>query len=186
MSGSSEARRITETRIVQIGTHIKVRDFDQSMAFYTGLGFPLLRRFGPGTEMPEKYRGAVFQVGSAYLEIAEGHKPIKPEVFLERIQSSKVSLLVNVESLQPLIAACRRHDIPILVPPRRFPWGQIELVVRDPDGLILSFSAPDEPDELLALEGLFEVPVERQEPDYTEAQLAALQNRSGPVAADQE
>jgi catechol 2,3-dioxygenase-like lactoylglutathione lyase family enzyme len=170
---------MSEIRYGQIGAHIKVRDFDQSMAFYSALGFPLLRRFGPGTEMPESYRGAVFQVGDAFLEIAEGHKPINPEVFLETITSSKISLLINVESLMPLVDACRRNKIEILVPPRRFQWGQIELVIKDPDGLILSFSTPDKPSETQALEPMFEAPLERDQPDYTEAHLAALRERLG-------
>ncbi len=169
---------MTDIRYKQLGTHLKVKDFDRSVAFYDAFGFHKAREFGPGTDAPETYRGVIYEIGDAYLELAEGHKPVKPEVFEERIVSSKFSMLVNVGSLVPVVGACREHEIDVVVPPRRFHWGQIEMVLRDPDGLVLAFSSPDTEEEVQALEPLFDLPVDREEPDYTGAHVEAIGRRA--------
>lgn len=139
--------------INNIGMHIKVSDFVKSKAFYDALGFKKVFEYGPDKKFvknkqgqlisaPEAYHGVTYQVGDARLEIADGHRAVKPEVFKEKISSSKTSLMVNVDSIGKLIKRCGKAKIPLTVGPRHFYWGTLEVVIKDPDGLVLVFIAP--------------------------------------------
>ncbi len=123
----------------QVGINLKVKDFAKSQAFYDTFGFKKVLEFGPDLEEHSKFRGMFYEVGNTLLEISEGHMAVKPEVFASPVQNSKVSLMVYVEFLIPVLEICDANGIEISVPPRQFPWGQIGVVVKDPDGLIVAF-----------------------------------------------
>lgn len=125
-----------------IGTHIKVKDFERSKAFYKALGFRQVFAYGPTRIVKEDYNGVVFEHHGCKLEIAEGHRAVNPEVFQEQVRSSKISLMIFVDSLEGILARCRKAKIPIAVGPRHFYWGTLELIVKDPDGVVLVFIAP--------------------------------------------
>jgi catechol 2,3-dioxygenase-like lactoylglutathione lyase family enzyme len=156
--------------IVGLGIHIKVADFDKSRAFYEALGFRPVFAYGSEefrqslpSELPsafEHYRGMSFAIGnSAELEIAEGHIAVADsDVFRQTITSPKVSAMVKVESLVPLL----QGGVPsISYPVRRYYWNTVEAAFRDPDGFVLVFIAPFSDSELEAVKGL--VPVETVE-----------------------
>ncbi len=133
----------------KFGIHIKVKNFDKSYKFYKYLGFKEIFAYGPKkfTEKlpksinpaPEKYRGVTFEIGNALLEIGEDHIAVKKEVFRETVKSSKVSAMIDVDSIDKLIAQCKKCEIEIAVPPKTFPWGTREVVIKDPDGFVLVF-----------------------------------------------
>lgn len=135
--------------ITKFGIHIKVSNLDRSYKFYKSLGFKEVFAYGPkdflGTldksisTAPEKYRGIVFELGDRPFEIADGHLAVKPGVFKEPITSSKVSVMLHVDSLSTILNACKEYNIEIAVPPRKFHWGTAELVIKDPDGFVLVF-----------------------------------------------
>lgn len=125
-----------------IGTHIKVANFNTSLVFYKALGFKQVFRYGPGQPVEETYNGVIFEHDGCKLEIADGHKAVKPSVFQEKISSSKISLMINVSSLRYIQTRARKAKIEIAVPPRKYPWGTEELVIKDPDGVVLVFIAP--------------------------------------------
>lgn len=79
------------------GVHIKTKDFSKSLAFYQNVGFSLIFRYGPDQEVKEDYQGATFEVGSMLLEIADGHRGVKPEVFQQDVTSSKISLMIQID-----------------------------------------------------------------------------------------
>lgn len=122
--------------------HIKVADFEKSKLFYTQLGFKKVFEYGPGTSIPEDYSGIVFEHGGCKLELADGHRAVKKEVFTEKLRSSKISLMIQVNSLKKVIDICRKYSITIAVPPRHYYWGTLELVIKDPDGTVLVFICP--------------------------------------------
>ncbi|MBP9817837.1 VOC family protein [Candidatus Shapirobacteria bacterium] len=124
-----------------LGVHIKVKDFARSEKFYKDLGFEKVFEYGPNKSVVEDYSGAVFDVGGAQLEIADGHRAVKKEVFSETVKSSKISLMIGVEKLSNVIEVCNKVEIDIAVKPRHYYWGKLELVIRDPDGVILVFWA---------------------------------------------
>ena len=124
------------------GVHIKVNNFEKSLKFYTSLGFIKVFEYGPGKSVEEKYHGAVFEHGEFKFEIADGHRAVKPEVFNEQVKSSKISLMLYVGSLEEIIKKCEKNKINIVVPPRHYYWGTLELVIKDPDGVVLVFIAP--------------------------------------------
>lgn len=124
-----------------LGVHIKVKDFARSERFYTDLGFKKVFEYGPDKNVVEDYSGVVFDIGGAQLEIANGHRAVNGEVFKETVKSSKVSLMVGVEKLSDVIEVCNKVGIDIAVKPRHYYWGKLELVIRDPDGVILVFWA---------------------------------------------
>jgi len=128
--------------IKSAGVHIKVNNFGKSLKFYNSLGFIKVFEYGPGKSVEEKYHGVVFEHGGCKLEIADGHRGVKPEVFKELVKSSKISLMVYVDSLEEIIKKCEKNKINIAVPPRHYYWGTLELVIKDPDGVVMVFIAP--------------------------------------------
>ena len=134
-----------------IGVHIKVADFAKSLQFYESMRFNKVFEYGPDKEIKEDYSGATFEIGSAKLEIANGHRAVKPDVFNQKIKSSKTSLMVNVNTLSEVIALCQKNKIEIAVSPRHYYWGTLEMVIKDPDGLVLVFIAPYSAEEALKI-----------------------------------
>lgn len=130
------------TNITGLGVHIKVKNFPQSLAFYKALGFKQIFAYGPHQKVREDYNGVVFEHGGAKLEIAEGHRAVKPSVFSQSVRSSKISLMIHVKSLRQTIRLCQKAGIPIAVAPRHYYWGTLELVVKDPDSTVLVFITP--------------------------------------------
>lgn len=139
--------------IQTIGTHIKVADFAKSVRFYEMLGFTKVFEYGPNktfqkdangnlVSAPESYRGMTFSHGGCKLEIADGHRAVKPEVFKEKVKSSKISLMILVDSISGLLDRCKKANIPLAVGPRHYYWGTLEVVLKDPDGVVLVFIAP--------------------------------------------
>jgi uncharacterized glyoxalase superfamily protein PhnB len=133
--------------ITGIGTHIKVKDFQKSKWFYKTLGFQQVFIYGPNETVKEHYNGIVFAVGNAKLEIGEGHVAVKPEVRMETVKSSKISLMINVDNINDLLDICKQHNIDVAVGPRHYYWNTIEVVLIDPDGVRLVFIAPYTPEE---------------------------------------
>lgn len=129
-------------KINNIGIHIKVKDFKKSKLFYDRLGFKKIFEYGPNKKVKEDYNGVVYQHGGGKLELADGHRAVKPKVFKESVASSKISLMINVESVASIINSCKSRDIPIAVGPRHYYWGTLEVVVKDPDGVVLVFISP--------------------------------------------
>ena len=128
-----------EIAITALGVHIKVADLTRSQAIYENFGFRQLGAF------PD---GVIYGVGGvALLELNASHPAVAAEIFQSHITTAKTSLMVRVPSLVPILMAAERAGISIAVPPRRFPWKTIELVVRDPDGFVVVFIAPDTEDE---------------------------------------
>lgn len=128
--------------IKSIGVHIKASDFKKSSAFYKNLGFQKIFEYGPNKKVKEDYNGAVYEYGGGKLELADGHRAVKPSVFKEKVTSSKISLMINVESITDIIGRCKTHGISLAVGPRHYYWGTLELVVKDPDGVVLVFISP--------------------------------------------
>lgn len=133
--------------IKSIGTHIKAKDYKVSRAFYEGFGFPVIFEYGPDKEVKEEYSGVTFAVGAAKLEIADGHIAVKPETFKEPVESSKVSLMIEVESLAEIIVRAEKMGLSPTTPVRHYYWGKLEVVYRDPDGVIVVFTQPYNPDD---------------------------------------
>ncbi len=125
-----------------IGTHIKVKDFAKSKTFYLGLGFTPIFEYGPDQKVKEDYNGITFALGAGKLEIADGHRAVKPEVFKELIKSSKMSLMIEVDSIGEIVARAHKMGIDPTTPIRHYYWGKLEVVFRDPDGVILVFAEP--------------------------------------------
>src|SRR6185369_7590197 len=99
-----------------LGIHLKVKDIKASREFYEKIGFKPV--FGYGSEefrktlpsdcpsAPEQYQGVTYKiVDGAEFEIADGHIAVKKEVFTEAISSSKVSGMIKVKSVVPIIKA---------------------------------------------------------------------------------
>jgi len=156
-----------------MGTHIKVKDFQKSQDFYAKiLQMPKIFEYGPqfkevtDQHAPEVYQGMIFDTGAGILEIANGHRSVKKDVHSEEIQSSKVSAVIQVKSLVPVINQCKENNVSLAVEPRRFYWGTIELVLLDPDGYRLVIVAQNTPEEAEAVNKLTRADIDRKTPDY--------------------
>lgn len=128
--------------IKAIGTHIKVNNFEKSLKFYTSLGFTKVFEYGPTKQVKEDYSGAVFEHGGGKIEIADGHRAVKPEVFKQVVPSSKISLMIETDDIEDIIKKCEKAGINLAVDPRHYYWGKLETVIKDPDGTILVFTMP--------------------------------------------
>ena len=85
------------------------------------------------------------------MEIADGHRAVKAATFKEHINSSKISLMIKVDSLETIVNLCRKNKIDIAVSPRHYYWGTLEMVIKDPDGAVLVFIAPYTPESAKTL-----------------------------------
>jgi catechol 2,3-dioxygenase-like lactoylglutathione lyase family enzyme len=141
--------------ITKFGIHIKVKDINKSYNFYKSFGLKAIFTYGntkwigkikkdfPNTpNAPEKYEGVTFDIGTAVLEIANGHICVKPEVFKLDITSSKISAMVDADSIDEIVKICKKNNYKIAVGPKEFYWGTREVVIKDPDGFVLVFREP--------------------------------------------
>lgn len=134
---------------IKFGIHNKVKNIDKSLKFYKNFGFEEVFAYGDKQffsnldknipKVPEKYRGVVFEIGGALLEIADGHIAVKAEVFKETIKSSKLSAMVHVDSVDEVLKISKKNNYKIAAEPKIFPWGTREVVIKDPDGFVLVF-----------------------------------------------
>lgn len=97
-------------------------DLERSRAFYRDdLGLAIYREFGTGPD-----RGTVFFLGGGFLEVS-GTSPTPPSPALE--------LWLQVPDAAAAHQEFTGRGITILRPPKREPWGLIEMWIADPDGL---------------------------------------------------
>lgn len=136
----------------KFGIHIKTKDIQKSYRFYKAFRFKPFFAYGNSkwqeqvkndfkglTTVDENYEGITFEFNGALLEIANGHIAVKPEVFKESIPSSKVSAMIDTDSIEDIVSICKQYDIKITVEPKDYYWGTREVVITDPDGFILVF-----------------------------------------------
>ena len=108
------------------------RDLDASLAFYEGvLGLHRFREFGGSPPT-----GVVLFLGGGYLELVAGGDHTPPQGVRLWLQTPDVrSACDDVEAAGHAVTQ----------PPTEQPWGLIEAVITDPDGLELVFvEVPDD------------------------------------------
>lgn len=129
--------------IKSIGTVIKTRDFARSRAFYLALGFQVMFEIGPDKEIKSKDSVVIFgsETGGKF-ELTDAHPAIKPSVFQEIVPSSKISMMFEVDSLADILARARTMGLEPAVPVRHYYYGTLEVVFKDPDGVVLVFIEP--------------------------------------------
>lgn len=104
------------------------RDFDAALDFYEDrLGLARFREWGHAP-----HRGVVYFLGGGYLEITEtppdAPRPPAPAGVRLWLQVADVAA-----AREELVAA----GVAIAEEPEKKPWGLIEMVIHDPDGLEL-------------------------------------------------
>ncbi|GGR97502.1 MULTISPECIES: VOC family protein [Streptomyces] len=107
-------------------------DPDRSRAFYgEALGLAVYREFGTGPE-----RGTVYFLGGGFLEVSgRGEEP----------PSSAVRIWLQVDDAEAAHEELRAKGVAVLRPPKREPWGLVEMWIEDPDGVrIAVVEVPDD------------------------------------------
>ncbi|MDI9833288.1 MULTISPECIES: VOC family protein [unclassified Streptomyces] len=103
-------------------TLLRPTDPERSRVFYgEQLGLAVYREFGTGAE-----RGTVYFLGGGFLEVS-GRSEGPP--------SAAVRLWMQVEDVTAAHEELVAKGVEIVRPPRREPWGLIEMWIADPDGL---------------------------------------------------
>lgn len=149
--------------IKSIGTVIKTKDFAKSRKFYETLGFEVTFEIGPDKEIKSGTDQVVIfgsDTGGKF-ELTDAHPAIKPEVFNEDIKSSKISMMFEVDSLADIVARAESVGVEPAVPVRHYYYGSLEIVYKDPDGVVLVFIEPytrESADKLGACEEFAEAP----------------------------
>jgi predicted enzyme related to lactoylglutathione lyase len=121
---SAEAGRLAEDAAMEVlSSRILLRPTDsaRSHAFYGDvLGLAVYREFGP----PE-HRGVVYFLGNGLLEVS-GHAK-QPPVGLE--------MWLQVRNVARAHERLADAGVTVTQPPRREPWGLVEMWIEDPDGV---------------------------------------------------
>lgn len=105
---------------------LRPRHRSRSLAFYEEtLGLAVYREWGEGPT-----RGVVFFLGGGLLEVS-GTSAEAP--------SDAVRVFLQVRDLQAAREELAARGVEIEEEPAVKPWGLLEMVVRDPDGLALVF-----------------------------------------------
>ncbi|HZO37018.1 MAG TPA: VOC family protein [Solirubrobacteraceae bacterium] len=99
-------------------------DFERSRRFYAeALGLAVFREWGEGLD-----GGVVFYIGAGLLELS-GAATEPP--------SDAVRLLLQVRDVRHEWARLEAMGVQIEDEPETKPWGLVEMVIRDPDGLAI-------------------------------------------------
>jgi predicted enzyme related to lactoylglutathione lyase len=113
--GEDAAMEVLSSRIL-----LRPTDLARSHAFYGDvLGLAVCREFGPPVR-----RGVVYFLGNGLLEVS-GHAE-QPPVGLE--------LWLQVRDVDREHERLAGAGVTVTRPPRREPWGLIEMWIEDPDG----------------------------------------------------
>ncbi|MBV7242531.1 VOC family protein [Streptomyces sp. MW-W600-10] len=107
-------------------------DPERSRAFYgEALGLAVYREFGTGPE-----RGTVYFLGGGFLEVS-GRSEERP--------SPAVRIWLQVDDAEAAHEELRAKGVSVLRPPKREPWGLVEMWIEDPDGVrIAVVEVPDD------------------------------------------
>jgi predicted enzyme related to lactoylglutathione lyase len=106
-----------------LSSRVLLRPIDpgRSHAFYGDvLGLAVYREFGP----PE-HRGVVYFVGNGLLEVS-GRSDVPPR---------GMALWLQVRDVAAEHARLLAAGVTVTSPPRREPWGLVEMWIADPDGV---------------------------------------------------
>jgi catechol 2,3-dioxygenase-like lactoylglutathione lyase family enzyme len=106
---------------------LRPRDLGRSLHFYEEtLGLAVYREWGRGRE-----RGVVFFLGGGGLLEVSGSSADP--------RSDAVRLFLQVRDLRTLRREFEAKGVAVAEEPELKPWGLLEMVARDPDGLALVF-----------------------------------------------
>ncbi|MGV0098024.1 VOC family protein [Streptomyces californicus] len=111
---------------------LRPTDPERSRVFYgEALGLAVYREFGTGPE-----RGTVYFLGGGFLELS-GRSEARP--------SPSVRIWLQVDDAEAAHEELRANGVTVLRPPRREPWGLVEMWIEDPDGVrIAVVQVPDD------------------------------------------
>ncbi len=130
--------------IKSMGTVIKTKDYQKSRTFYEALGFKVIFEIGPDKEIKSGNDQVVIygsETGGKF-ELTNAHPAIKPGVFQETITSSKISMMFEVDSLADIIGRAKSIGVEPAVEVRHYYYGTLEVVFKDPDGMVIVFIEP--------------------------------------------
>ncbi len=107
---------------------LRPADIDAAIDFYERrVGLARYREWGT-----RPHRGIVYFLGGGYLELTEtpSDQPRPPA-------PAGVRLWLQVADVNRACTELAEREVDIVAPPERKPWGLIEAIVHDPDGLPL-------------------------------------------------
>ncbi|MCQ8188039.1 VOC family protein [Streptomyces rugosispiralis] len=103
-------------------TLLRPTDPERSRAFYgEALGLAVYREFGTGPE-----RGTVYFLGGGFLEVS-GRSDTPPAPGLQ--------LWLQVADAAAAYKELTAQGVEVLRPPKKEPWGLVEMWIADPDGV---------------------------------------------------
>ncbi|MEU1946308.1 VOC family protein [Stenotrophomonas sp. NPDC087984] len=101
---------------------LRPTDPERSRAFYgEALGLAVFREFGTGPE-----RGTVYFLGGGFLEVS-GRSETPPAPGLQ--------LWLQVADAAAAHKELTAQGVEVLRPPKKEPWGLVEMWIADPDGV---------------------------------------------------
>ncbi|GAA0686882.1 VOC family protein [Streptomyces malaysiensis subsp. malaysiensis] len=101
---------------------LRPMDPERSRAFYgEALGLEIYREFGTGPE-----RGTVYFLGGGFLEVS-GRSETPPAPGLQ--------LWLQVADVAAAHKELTARRVEVLRPPKKEPWGLVEMWIADPDGV---------------------------------------------------
>ena len=118
--------------VLQSRVLLRPASFDASVEFYEGaLGLVRYREWGSAP-----HRGVVYFLGGGYLELTESAAPEPPR---------GLRLWLQVGDIESVHRELTDAGVVVSQTPRHQPWGLVEMVVADPDGLdLVVVEVPDD------------------------------------------
>ncbi|WP_327288353.1 VOC family protein [Streptomyces sp. NBC_01198] len=105
-------------------TLLRPTDPERSRVFYgEQLGLAVYREFGTGPE-----RGTVYFLGGGFLEVS-GRSDSPP--------SPGLQLWLQVADAQAAHEQLAARGVEVARPPKKEPWGLVEMWIADPDGVMI-------------------------------------------------
>ncbi len=135
----SQTNRNAQPILSSIAAQLFVRDLKTSTDFFTTkLGFTVDFVYGD----PPFY-GQVSR-DNARLTLRYVDEPVFAGDIRDREGLLSASItLSSADEIKPLFLAWQAADIPFHQPLRKEPWGARTFIVKDPDGNLILFAAPD-------------------------------------------
>jgi catechol 2,3-dioxygenase-like lactoylglutathione lyase family enzyme len=122
-------------RLLSAIAHVVVTDIERATAFYRDqLGFTIVFTYGN-----PPFFGQVARDGATFYVRHVDEPLIADEL---RRKEHLISVAIAVESreqVKVLFASLQARDVPMHQPLKKHPWGDLDFVVRDPDGNLLQF-----------------------------------------------
>jgi catechol 2,3-dioxygenase-like lactoylglutathione lyase family enzyme len=133
---AQRAAESAEPRLITAMAHVYVTDIARATAFYRDqLGFTIVFTYGN-----PPFFGQVARDGATFY-LRHVDEPLIDDELRRKEQLRSVAIAVESrEQVKALFASLQARGVPMHQPLKKRPWGDLDFLVRDPDGNLIEFA----------------------------------------------